>query len=338
MCNPKIKSAHSVAQIDGRPVLQPACNRIAALESRQPPKKCAQKPVAILDHLEAKIPARTTQNMKHDELVVALKPAPAAVRENPKRTIASPLLSAKKEKASLMQAQRKMKTAHYGRSATSKLQGKVVPLDSSIDGVIINRQEEKRCSFITPNSDPLYVAYHDEEWGVPVHDDKMLFELLVLTSAQVGSDWTSILKKRNNIRAAFAGFDAEKVAKFTERQMASASVECGLDLGRVRAVVDNANRILEVRRDFGSFDQYVWGFVNHKALVTDYKFGRKIPAKTSKSDAISKDMVRRSFRLVGPTVVHSFMQAAGLTNDHLVSCHRHGHCSFFSTTAATTIY
>ncbi|KAK8313400.1 hypothetical protein V6Z11_D01G107700 [Gossypium hirsutum] len=184
-----------------------------------------------------------------------------------------------------------MKIAHYGRSKSAKFESKVVPLDNTKPA-----EEKKRCSFITPNSDPIYVAYHDEEWGVPIHNDSMLFELLVLSGAQVGSDWTSILKKRQDFRDAFSGFDAETVANFTEKQMTTISSEYGIDISRVRGVVDNSN-LLEVKREFGSFDKYIWGFVNHKPMSTQYKFDHKIPVKTSKSESISKDMAP-SLRLV----------------------------------------
>ncbi|XP_022718148.1 uncharacterized protein LOC111276659 [Durio zibethinus] len=236
------------------------------------------------------------------------------------------IAAVRREQMALQQAQRKMKIAHYGRSKSAKFESKVVPLETST-AMAKSGEEEKRCSFITPNSDPIYVAYHDEEWGVPVHDDSMLFELLVLSGAQVGSDWSSILNKRQDFRDAFSGFDAETVANFTEKQMTTVSSEYGIDISRVRGVVDNSNRILEVKGEFGSFDKYIWGFVNHKPISTQYKFGHKIPVKTSKSESISKDMVRRGFRFVGPTVVHSFMQAVGLTNDHLITCHRHLPCT-----------
>ncbi|XP_010928808.1 uncharacterized protein [Elaeis guineensis] len=388
MCNSKIKSGHAVgleevAQIDGRAVLQPACNRIATLEACRPLKKTLQKSISLptsfantntnsdFDANETKLIASSPKAPKFSPPVSPkAKPAkvvvkrsndpnglnsssekPATpkssgkstpvVRKKSKKTSSAgqgglsveaslfssdrapgSIAAAQREQASLMQAQRKMRIAHYGRTA-SKLEGKVVTVDTSSNA----SQEEKRCSFITSYSDPLYVAYHDEEWGVPVHDDKMLFELLVLSGAQVGLDWTTILRKRNDFRAAFAEFDAEVVSKLTERQMTSISMEYGLDLGRVRGTVDNANRILEVRKEFGSLDKYLWGFVNSKPISTNYKSCRKIPVKTSKSESISKDMVRRGFRFVGPTVVHSFMQAAGLTNDHLITCPRHLYCS-----------
>ncbi|KAH1257136.1 putative GMP synthase [glutamine-hydrolyzing] [Glycine soja] len=148
--------------------------------------------------------------------------------------------------------------------------------------------------------------------------------------AKVGSDWTSTLKKRLDFRAAFSEFDAETVANLTDKQMMSISSEYGIDISRVRGAVDNANQILEIKKDFGSFDKYIWGFVNHKPLSTQYKFGHKISVKTSKSESISKDMVRRGFRYVGPTVVHSFMQASGLTNDHLITCHWHLQCTLLA--------
>ncbi|XP_028773376.1 uncharacterized protein LOC114730457 [Neltuma alba] len=245
------------------------------------------------------------------------------------------IAAVRREQMALQQKQRKMKIAHYGRSKSANFER--APLvdnssSSSSDSLITTKpnEEEKRCSFITANSDPIYVAYHDEEWGVPVHDDKMLFELLVLSGAQVGSDWTSILKKRHDFRKAFSEFDAETVANLSDKQMMSISSEYGIDISRVRGVVDNANRILKINKEFGSLDKYIWGFVNHKPISTQYKFGHKIPVKTSKSESISKDMVRRGFRFVGPTVVHSFMQAAGLTNDHLTTCHRHLQCTILA--------
>ncbi|CAA6675184.1 unnamed protein product [Spirodela intermedia] len=222
-----------------------------------------------------------------------------------------------------------MKIAHYGRARE-----RFSPVDSSHPVLKPPRAEHRTrrgaassqfywlilaCS----TSRSLYVAYHDEEWGVPVHDDRMLFELMVMAGAQVGLDWTTILKKREDFRSAFAGFDPEVVAKFSEKQMAAICSRFRMDIARVRSVVDNANCILEVRKEVGSLDEYFWGFVNHRPISTRYSSCRNIPVKTSKSEAISKDMVRRGFRFAGSAVIHSFMQAAGLTNDHLLSCPRH---------------
>ncbi|KAG6537477.1 uncharacterized protein LOC122034594 [Zingiber officinale] len=391
MCNSKVKSGHTmeVADIGGRPVLQPASNRIGPLEAAQPLKKTLQKSLSLPssfaknaaradgDHNAPVTPTKLSPpvspkpkqakaapqrgiesnglSTSSDKLAVP-KPTPTKLpRPVMKRSMSSvgagqlavssesmallgfdrapgSIAAAQREHAVLAQAKRKMRIAHYGRTP-AKLDGNVVPVDSStIDDV--NSQDEKRCSFITSNSDSVYVAYHDEEWGVPVHDDKMLFELLVMAGVQVGLDWTTILKKREEFKAAFAEFDAELVAMFTERQMASVCAACVLDIGKVRGVIDNAKRILEVRREFASFANYLWGFINHKPLSPNYRSCRKIPVKTSKSESISKDMVRRGFRFVGPTVIHSFMQATGMTNDHLVSCPRHLHCSMTTITNA----
>ncbi|KAL1833837.1 hypothetical protein ACET3Z_003488 [Daucus carota] len=243
------------------------------------------------------------------------------------------IAAARREQVANMQVQRKMKIAHYGRSKSAKYDP-YLNLNDNIEPTL-NVTEDKRCSFITPNSDPIYVAYHDEEWGVPTHDDKVLFELLVLTGAQVGSDWTSVLKKRQEFRDAFSEFDAEIVSKYSEKKITSISAEYNIELRLVRGVVDNSNRILQIKKEFGSFDKYLWGFVNHNPIVTQYKLCNKMPVKTSKSEGISKDMVKRGFRLVGPTVLHSFMQAAGLTIDHLITCPRHLQCTALAQKRAT---
>ncbi|KAJ0982913.1 hypothetical protein J5N97_011168 [Dioscorea zingiberensis] len=323
MCTSKIKSGHGITfagviDINGRPVLQPAGNSVT-IQVNKPVQKCnlsppvSPKPKPQLKKSNDLISNNSKRFTGGAQLGLQFEYSCMTEMALPAGSIAA----AQREQASLLQVQRKMKIAHYGRLSASK----VAPLDHhSVHGA---PQEEKRCSFITANSDPVYVAYHDEEWGVPVHEDEMLFELLVLAGAQVGSDWTTILKKRQDFRTAFAGFDAEVVASFTEKQIATISSNLRFDLAKVRGIVDNAKRILEVRKEFGTLDKYIWGFVNNKPIITGYKSCRKIPAKTSKSEAISKDLLRRGFRFVGPTIVHSFMQAAGLTNDHLLHCPRH---------------
>ncbi|KAJ1691925.1 hypothetical protein LUZ63_016080 [Rhynchospora breviuscula] len=326
MCNSKPKSP--MAQIDGRPVLQPASNRISINPNCQnPPKKSLQK---FDTHKEIK------RAVSSPKVSPPVSPKPVTLKSDCLKKKAkinlnggiepavpgTSTVTGYRQKGSL--TERKIKVAHYGRVGSLKNDAKVVTLD--FESSACDSKQAKRCSFITPNSDTVFVAYHDEEWGVPVHDDRMLFELLVLSGAQVGSDWTTILKRRNELREAFAGFDADIVAQYTVRKIGYLSEKLGLDLTFVRGVVDNASRILEVRLQLGSFDKYLWGFVNHKPLSPNYNCSRKIPVKTSKSESISKDMVRRGFRYAGPTVIYSFMQAAGLTNDHLVSCHRHCHC------------
>ncbi|GLJ40024.1 hypothetical protein SUGI_0819320 [Cryptomeria japonica] len=233
--------------------------------------------------------------------------------------------AARKAEMSEIYAQRKLKIAHYGRKQGMPKAEKVVP--EEIASAAVHSEDIKRCSFITSQSDPAYITYHDEEWGVPVHDDKLLFELLVLMGAQVGMNWPTILSKRESFRDAFAGFDPAIVAGFSEKKIGSISAEHDImDVAKIRGMVENAKQILEIVQEFGSFDKYIWSFVNYKPIVNKYRHGRHIPVKTSKAETISKDLVKRNFRFVGPTITYSFMQAAGLTNDHLVNCFRHEEC------------
>lgn len=233
--------------------------------------------------------------------------------------------AARKAEMSEIYAQRKLKIAHYGRKQGMPKAEKVVP--EEIASAAVHSEDIKRCSFITSQSDPAYITYHDEEWGVPVHDDKTLFELLVLMGAQVGMNWSTILSKRESFRDAFAGFDPAIVAGFSEKKIASISAEHDImDVAKIRGMVENAKQILEIVQEFGSFDKYIWSFVNYKPIVNKYRHGRNIPVKTSKAETISKDLVKRNFRFVGPTITYSFMQAAGITNDHLVNCFRHEEC------------
>ncbi|KAK6916943.1 Methyladenine glycosylase [Dillenia turbinata] len=328
MCTSKSKMEQrldmnpKVVHIDGRPVLQPTSNRVPILESRASFKKASSKtpnslapssngntktspplspklksprPPAVkrgndpnglsLSTEKVLMPCNTakqatsikkSKNASNGGVSTAncvLKYPSSFIVEAP-----GSIAAARREQVAMMQVQRKMKIAHYGRTKSAKYEGNVVPLDSSVPSDAATPREEKRCSFITHNSD---------------------------------------------FRDAFSGFDAEVVAKYTEKKITSIIAQYGFDSSLVRGLVDNSNRILEISKAFGSFDKYLWGFVNHKPIRTQYKSCHKIPVKTSKSESISKDMVRRGFRQVGPTVIHSFMQAAGLTNDHLISCPRH---------------
>lgn len=188
---------------------------------------------------------------------------------------------------------------------------------------------KRRCAWATPTTDPFYVTFHDEEWGVPVHDDRRLFELLVLSCALAELTWPEILKRRQLFREIFMDFDPPAVSKINEKKLvAPGSVALSLlSEQKLRAVLENARQILKIADEFGSFDRYCWGFLNHKPIVSKFRYPRQVPVKSPKADIISKDMMRRGFRGVGPTVIYSFMQAAGLTNDHLVSCFRFEECN-----------
>jgi len=179
----------------------------------------------------------------------------------------------------------------------------------------------KRCSWPSTELD---IAYHDKEWGVPVHDDRVLFEFLILEGAQAGLSWSTILKKRENYRRAFAGFDPRKVARFDASRKRKLMKDDGIVRNRLKieSTVSNARAFLAVQKEFGSFDRYLWQFVGGEPIRNSRK-GKDIPARTPESDALSKDLQRRGFRFVGTTICYAFMQAVGMVNDHLVSCYRY---------------
>ena len=178
----------------------------------------------------------------------------------------------------------------------------------------------QRCAWV-PLDDPLYVAYHDDEWGTPEHDDRRLFELLTLEGAQAGLSWSTILHKREGYRRAFAGFDAEKVGRLDAEKLLQ---DAGIVRNRlkVESAISNASRVREVQDEFGSLDAYLWSFVGGEPLVNRPRTLAEIPAETAESRALSKDLKKRGFRFVGPTVCYALMQATGLVDDHTVDCFR----------------
>jgi DNA-3-methyladenine glycosylase I len=181
----------------------------------------------------------------------------------------------------------------------------------------------RRCEW--SGADPEMVAYHDTEWGVPVHDDTVHFEFLVLEGAQAGLSWSTILKRRAGYRKAFAGFDAAKVARFTPAKVDKLLTDTGIirNRAKVEATVRNARGFLEVQREFGSFDDYIWGFVGGRPIVNKWRRMAQLPPISAESEALSKDLKRRGFGFVGPTVCYAHLQATGLVNDHIVSCFRY---------------
>jgi DNA-3-methyladenine glycosylase I len=170
-----------------------------------------------------------------------------------------------------------------------------------------------------------YVQYHDEEWGVPVHDDHKHFEFLILEGAQAGLSWSTILKKREGYRKNFADFNPEKVARFTTKRIEKILTDPSIIRNKlkVHAAVNNAKRFLEVQKEFGSFNKYIWGFVNNKPIINQWKTTKRVPATTKESDSLSKDLINRGFKFVGSTVIYAHMQACGLVNDHLAECFRY---------------
>jgi DNA-3-methyladenine glycosylase I len=179
---------------------------------------------------------------------------------------------------------------------------------------------KNRCPWATDN---LYREYHDHEWGVPSHDDTHLFEMLILEGAQAGLSWSTILKKRDNYRIAFGGFEPKKVARYTETKVQELLGNAGIIRNRLKiaAAVQNAKSFLSVQQEFGAFDDYIWQFVNQKTIQNSWK-GKDVPAKTAESDAMSKDLQKRGFKFVGSTICYAYMQAVGMVNDHIVDCFR----------------
>jgi DNA-3-methyladenine glycosylase I len=182
---------------------------------------------------------------------------------------------------------------------------------------------KKRC--VWAGTDPIYIKYHDTEWGVPLHDDQKLFEFLILDGAQAGLSWITILKKRRNYRDAFDGFNPAKVARYDSRKIKQLLSNKGIIRNRLKieAATQNAKAFLDIQNEFGSFDAYIWGFVDGRTFKNRWPTLAEIPAMTAESVAMSKDLKKRGFKFVGPTICYAFMQAAGLVNDHTVDCFRY---------------
>jgi DNA-3-methyladenine glycosylase I len=181
----------------------------------------------------------------------------------------------------------------------------------------------KRCDWC--GTEPIYVDYHDKEWGVPVHDDRMHFEMIILDGAQAGLSWITILKRRDSYREAFDNFDAVKVSRYNDKKVEKLLTNPGIIRNRlkVNSAVKNARAFLKIQKEFGSFDDYIWQFVNHKIIQNKWKKMAELPAKTPESDAMSKDLKKRGFSFVGSTICYAYMQAAGMINDHITNCFRY---------------
>ena len=181
----------------------------------------------------------------------------------------------------------------------------------------------KRCTWC--GDDPLYIKYHDEEWGIPAHDDQKLFEMLILEGAQAGLSWITVLKKRENYRKAFNNFDAVKISKYSEKKVEKLLENAGIIRNRLKinSTIGNAKAFLNVQKEFGSFDKYIWQFVDHKPIINKFKSMKDLPSKTEISDIMSKDLKKRGFKFVGSTICYAFMQATGMVNDHTTDCFRY---------------
>ena len=200
---------------------------------------------------------------------------------------------------------------------------RLVRLDYEVGVASTKKLSGKRCDWA--GKEPIYVQYHDQEWGVPVTDDRTLFEFLVLEGAQAGLSWLTILRKRDGYRRAFAGFDPRKVARFDAKKVSVLLQDEGIvrNRAKVTSAIDNARAFLEVQAEFGSFSAYQWQFVDGRPIQNEFRTLKDIPARTELSDALSTDLKRRGFNFVGSTIMYAHMQAVGMVNDHLVTCPRH---------------
>ena len=183
---------------------------------------------------------------------------------------------------------------------------------------------KSRCSWANP-SNPLYLAYHDHEWGVPTYDDKALFELIVLEGAQAGLSWETILNKRENYREAFDGFDVQKVAAYDEEKIEALLQNAGIVRNqlKIRSAIRNAKVFIEIQEEFGSFSAFIWAYVDHRPILNHFKNSEEVPASTALSDMLSKELKSRGMNFVGSTIMYAYMQSIGMVNDHLVGCFKH---------------
>ncbi|XP_042439370.1 probable GMP synthase [glutamine-hydrolyzing] [Zingiber officinale] len=338
---PHVRS-FNVADSEARPVLVPGGNKARSLTtSRKPASKPLNKTdstetTAIDEPKKAPSPAEDTAHSgscfsapsvlrRHEMLLQSNLSLNASCSSDASTDSFCSQASTGRVSRVNSTSKRRQSSARIGKVAT-KLNNNFSD-DASIPSVELV-QGKRKCAWVTSNTDPCYASFHDEEWGVPVHDDKKLFELLVLSGALAELTWPVILTKRQIFREVFLNFDPAAVAKLNEKKfIVPGNIASSLlSEPKLRATIENARQILKIINEFGSFDRYCWSFVNHKPIVNKFRYQRHVPVKTSKADVISKDLVRRGLRSVSPTVIYSFMQAAGLTNDHVVSCFRFEEC------------
>lgn len=333
---PRVRSMN-VADSEVRPVLGPAGNKARSLNARKP----VSKPLRKADKSSEEVLAEDKKVSPSSTVAASSPPfhsvTVSSVLRRQEHLLHSNLsLNAScSSDASSDSFQSRASTGRLTRTSSVTSRRKQYGSKArsvASDGILDTPQDaspgKKRCAWVTPNTEQCYAAFHDEEWGVPVHDDKKLFELLVLSGALAELSWPAILSKRHIFREAFANFDPMIVSKFNEKKIVApgSATSSLLSELKLRAIIENARQMSKIIDEFGSFDKYIWSFVNHKPLISKFRYPRQVPVKTPKADVISKDLVRRGFRSVGPTVVYSFMQVAGITNDHLISCFRFQEC------------
>ncbi|KAF4370444.1 hypothetical protein F8388_016181 [Cannabis sativa] len=308
---PRVRSMN-VADSESRPVLGPAGNKAGSWSTRKPTSKTLRKVDKSPEEGATLAEEKKTRQMSSSSTTTSPKlhssNVPSVLRRHEQLLHSNLSLNAScssdastdsfHSRASTGRLTRSYSTGSRRKQYLSRTRS--VASDGGLDSLPGDSQQKKRCSWVTPNTEPCYVDFHDEEWGVPVHDDKEVF----------------------------ADFDPVAVSKLNEKKILAAGSTASSLLSelKLRAIIENARQISKVIDEFGSFDNYIWSFVGNKPIVSRFRYQRQVPAKTPKADVISKDLVRRGFRSVGQTVIYSFMQVAGITNDHLVSCFRFQEC------------
>ncbi|KAB2081340.1 hypothetical protein ERO13_A05G119400v2 [Gossypium hirsutum] len=338
---PRVRSANTATEMEARSVLGPAGNKVPTKPASKSTKKPVQQTPEGKD--KEKVKELLTPQKKPTPAPQSLTLTASILRQQERMagnfSMSLSCLSDGGASSSSAGSSSSGMTGGGGRrggkhgigvgvrrkQSGPKGESGVIVVDSWEGGCLDNK---KRCGWVTTNSDLCYVAFHDEEWGVPAHDDKKLFELLSLSGALAELTWPTILSKRHLFRDTFLEFDPRAVSKLSEKKIGAPGSPASSLLSelKIRGIIENGHQICKVIDEFGSFDKYIWSFVNHKPIVGQFRYPRQVPVKSPKSEVISKDLIRRGFRSVGPTVVYSFMQVAGLTNDHLMSCFRFQEC------------
>ncbi|GAB4839396.1 hypothetical protein Ancab_028920 [Ancistrocladus abbreviatus] len=300
--HPKIQ----VVQDTHRKILAPAGNRASFSEETTETTKAKKQSTNAKPQRKPAMAMTTT------------RPAVARMPQNSLRKNASVDSSCSSDSTSSLSSVSTKSGGSRGREKPNNGMNpvKVVPVGVQISIPVVSSRPIKRCDWITPHSEPLYVSFHDEEWGVPVHDDQKLFELLVLSLALAEHTWISILSKRDIFRKLFDDFNPASIANFSEETLLSLSTQGKAPLSEPK-----------IQEEFGSFNNYCWRFLNNRPIRNGFRYARQVPVKTPKAELICKDLLRRGFRCVGPTVIYSFMQVSGMVNDHLITCFRYEECN-----------
>ncbi|WOL18324.1 hypothetical protein Cni_G27118 [Canna indica] len=338
---PKVRSLN-VADPEARPVLVPGGNKTRSVAAAQKP---ASKPLSKTESTEvaaAKEKKKASTPASDMPKLRSTLSAPSALRRHEMLLQSNLSLNAScSSDASTDSFSSRASTGRIGRTSLTSKPTQTIPrtdkLEAKLEMNVLEDasvppselvQGRRKCAWVTSNTESCYASFHDEEWGVPVHDDKRLFELLVLSGALAELTWPVILSKRHIFRDVFLDFNPVAVSKLNEKKIVvpGSTASSLLSEPKLRAIIENARQMLKIIDEFGSFHRYCWSFVNYKPIISRFRYPRQVPVKTPKADIISKDLVRRGFRSVGPTIIYSFMQAAGLTNDHLISCYRFQEC------------